>query len=151
MVGRLRHVGSNETTGPVIEAAFARLIKRLEPHLAARPYLFGARPCLADFGLASQLAQMLSDPTPGALLRDAAPNVIAWIDRVMAGRSASGAFESFDALAIGLSSLLREEIVAGRADGHTREIVRTKDFVGPILHLPSVLNAINASAAGAER
>lgn len=110
MISRLRHVGSNETTAPVIEAAFARLIEKLEPHLSGRLYLFGARPCLADFGIACQLAQMLSDPTPGMILRDRAPNVIAWIDRVMSGAAASGVLESFDSLTIGLSSLLRDEI-----------------------------------------
>jgi purine-binding chemotaxis protein CheW len=31
---------------------------------------------------------------------------------------------------------------------YARELVRTKNFVGPILHLPSILDAIKASGAG---
>lgn len=57
------------------------------------------------------------------------------------------AFAAFE----GQLRVLREEIMAGRADGHTREIVRTKDFTGPIMHLPSVLDAIKAPAAEADR
>jgi len=110
MIGRLKHVGSNATTGPVIEASFLRLIAQLEAHLEMRPYLFGARPSLADFGIACQLAQMLSDPTPGAILRDRGPLLLNWIDRVMTGSAASGPYESFDVLAMGLAPLLRDEI-----------------------------------------
>ena len=58
MSGRLHHVGSSADTAPVIEGSFAQLIGILEAHLARRPYLFGARPCLADFGLAAQLGQL---------------------------------------------------------------------------------------------
>src|SRR5262245_51268134 len=43
MVGRVWFVGSNAQTAPQIEAGFQDAIARLEKHLAARPYLFGAR------------------------------------------------------------------------------------------------------------
>src|SRR5262245_53059191 len=55
MIGRLYHVGSSPETAPLIEGSFTRLLALLERLLATRAYLFGARPSLADFGLAGQL------------------------------------------------------------------------------------------------
>lgn len=109
MIGRLRHVGSNAETGPIIEASLLRLADALEAVLAARPYLFGARPALADFGLAAQLQQLLSDPTPGALLRARAPRVSAWAEKMRSPR-AEGDFESFTSLAPAFAALVRSEI-----------------------------------------
>jgi len=109
MIGRLHHVGSSPETAPLIEGSFARLIGLLETALEDRPYLFGARPCMADFGLAAQLKQLLSDPTPGALLKAQAPKVVAWIAR-MEHPKAEGPFASFEALRGALGELLRFEV-----------------------------------------
>ncbi len=109
MVGRLHYVGSTPESAPAIEASFTRLIAILEKHLAARNYLFGGRPCLADFGLAAQLRQLLSDPTPGAVLRAQAPRVVTWIER-MEEPDVEGDFASFDSLKDDLAELLRSEI-----------------------------------------
>jgi len=76
----------------------------LEKQLATRPYLFGGRPCMADFGLAAQLKQLLSDPTPGALLRAQAPRVVMWIDR-MERPSVERNFDSFPVLREDLAEL----------------------------------------------
>src|SRR5262249_55428174 len=83
-----------------------QLLSRL---LDGRPYLFGGRPSLADFGLAGQLRQLLSDPTPGALIRAQAPSLVAWIERMDAPR-VEGDFVSLDAVRAPLAELLREEI-----------------------------------------
>lgn len=111
MSGRLHHVGSSPETAPVIEGSFNRVIALLEALLGGKPYLFGARPCLADFGLAGQLAQLLSDPTPGAILRAQAPNLVAWIGR-METPKVEGDFTSLALLRGALVDLLREEISA---------------------------------------
>jgi hypothetical protein len=112
MVPRLSFVGSNEATKPIIEASFARAVELLEAHLAARPFLFGARPAFADFGVWPQLYEAWTDPTPGALLRARAPRVVAWIERML-DPAAEGPFEPWEALAPTLEPLLRED-VAGR-------------------------------------
>ena len=109
MVARLHHVGSSSETAPVIEGSFTRLLALLEQLLGGRTYLFGARPSLADFGLAGQLTQLLSDPTPGAMLKAQAPNLVRWIDR-MENPSAEGAFVTFDAVRGELADLLRAEV-----------------------------------------
>jgi glutathione S-transferase len=109
MSGRLGFVGSNATTRPLIEASFKRVLEILDAHLASRPYLLGGRPAMADFGLWGQLYEAATDPTPGALMRASAPNVMAWVQRMLAP-AAAGGFESWAALSAGLMPLLREEV-----------------------------------------
>lgn len=111
MISRLYHVGSSPETAPLIEGSFTRLLGLLNDLLGKRPYLFGGRPSLADFGLAGQLAQLNSDPTPGAVLRAQAPNVVKWLERMDAPK-AEGAFESFDDVKGDIEELLRAEIAA---------------------------------------
>jgi len=109
MIGRLHHVGSSPETAALIEGSFTRLIGLLEAALQGRAYLFGGRPTLADFGLAAQLKQLLSDPTPGALLKAQAPGVVAWVQRMEHPR-AEAAFEPLEALRGPLTELLRAEV-----------------------------------------
>lgn len=109
MIGRLYHVGSSPDTAPLIEGSFTRLLALLERLLAQRAYLFGARPSLADFGLAGQLMQLLSDPTPGALMQAQAPNVVRWIGR-MDHPQAEGAFAPLATVQEDVAELLRTEI-----------------------------------------
>ncbi|HRP10942.1 MAG TPA: glutathione S-transferase family protein [Terricaulis sp.] len=108
MAGRLHHVGSSPETAPLIEGSFTRLIGLLEALLQGRAYLFGGRPSLADFGLGAQLKQLLSDPTPGALLKAQAPNVVAWIARMEHPR-AEGPFASLADVRAPLAEILRAE------------------------------------------
>jgi glutathione S-transferase len=111
MVPRLAFVGSTPATAPVIEASFLRVAALLDRHLASRPYLFGSRPALADFGVWGQLYECWTDPTPGAILRADAPAVCGWIERMLAPR-ASGEWEPWNALEPTLMPLLREEVGA---------------------------------------
>ena len=76
-------VGSNETTGPVIEGSYRRLLRLLDAHLQVKPFLMGDRPGASDFGLFGQLSQLaLFDPTSTAVAVDEAPPVIAWLHHV---------------------------------------------------------------------
>jgi glutathione S-transferase len=109
MVPRLRFVGSAPQTRQTIEGSFRLQVEILEAHLATRPYLFGGRPTLADFGLAPQLYECLSDPTPGALLRREAPRVVAWIERMLSP-AIEGELEGWPSLETGLRRLLETEV-----------------------------------------
>lgn len=111
MMGRLGFVGSNATTEPVIEASFARALGLIEAHLASRPYLLGGRPAMADFGLWAQLYEAATDPTPGAIMRASAPNVMGWVQRMLTPK-AEGGFETLAALAPTLEPLLTQEVGA---------------------------------------
>jgi hypothetical protein len=109
MVGRLHHVGSSPEAAPVIEGSFTRVIGLLEALLGNKDYLFGGKPTLADFGLAAQLGQLLSDPTPGAVLRAQAPGLVRWIERMDDPKAGVG-FVSLESVREPLSALLREEV-----------------------------------------
>ena len=111
MSSRLHHVGSSPDTLAIIESSFQRMARLIEAHLQSRPYLFGQRPALADFGLAAQVGQLLSDPTPGAFLRAEAPQTAAWVAR-MDEASVAGPFEPLDDLWPTLKPLFSEEIGA---------------------------------------
>ncbi|MBM4266834.1 MAG: glutathione S-transferase family protein [Deltaproteobacteria bacterium] len=111
-VGRLGVVGSNETTAPIIEDGYRRLLKVLDAHLATSPFVLGSRPGAADFGLYGQLTQLAGfDPTPMAIARETAPRVVAWVDLVddLSGTELeSREWVQRDAVPDGVRALLRE-------------------------------------------
>lgn len=111
MIPRLELVGSSKATRGVIEASFERQLRILEPHLAARSFLFGGRPALADFGAFGQLYQCATDPTPARMMQERAPSVLRWIERMLDPR-AEGDFEPWASLERSLFPLLRDEVGA---------------------------------------
>ena len=111
MLGRTWFVGSNEQTGPQIEAGFRDALAQLDTHLATRPYLFGGRPAWGDFGLWGQIYNAWTDPTGAAWLECSSPNVLDWLHR-MTNPTAEGAFESWDGLAPTLAPFLKDQVGA---------------------------------------
>ena len=82
-IGRLSYVGSNETTKPIIEASFKRLIHMLDKHFTNYPFLLGQRPSSCDFAFYGQLTCLaLFDPTPQKIILDECPRVYAWVEIV---------------------------------------------------------------------
>lgn len=78
-IPRLRYVGSNATTGPVIEASYERFCDAFEEHLRHHPFLMGGRPGACDFAAFGQLTQLAHfDPTSTAVTLERAPRVAAW-------------------------------------------------------------------------
>ncbi len=78
-IGRLTVVGSNPTTAPLIEAAYARLLDVMDAHLRCHPFLMGARPGASDFAVYGQLTQLaLFDPTSMIVTLARSPRVYAW-------------------------------------------------------------------------
>ncbi len=108
MVPRIWFVGSNAVTAPQIERSFVDTLAILDAHLASRPYLFGARPAFADFGLWGQIYETSRDPTAGAMVASAA-NVVAWTERMMDPKS-MGDFETWPRLESTLTPLLADQI-----------------------------------------
>jgi glutathione S-transferase len=109
MIPRLGFVGSSDATREQIEGSYLRQLSILEAHLAGRTHLFGGRPAFADFGLFAQLYELFLDPTPGALMRERAPAVRGWVERMLEP-AATGDFEPWESLAPTLEPLLREEV-----------------------------------------
>ena len=114
-IPRLRYVGSNATTGPVIEAGFRRVLLALEDHFRVHRFLMGARPGASDFAIYGQLTQLVHfDPTPMALAAETAPRVVAWVlmmEDLSGLEPADGDWLDVTRLPAGLQALLRE---AGR-------------------------------------
>jgi glutathione S-transferase len=82
-IPRLRYVGSNAVTGPVIEASYTRFLDAFEAHLRDHAFLLGARPGGGDFAVFGQLTQLAAfDPTPMAITATRAPRVFAWVGAV---------------------------------------------------------------------
>jgi glutathione S-transferase len=83
-IERLRVVGSNDVTTPVIEASYRRLLAILDSHLVGgHRFLMGARPGASDFGFFGQLSQLAHfDPTPAALAANEAPRVVSWVSHL---------------------------------------------------------------------
>ena len=82
-IDRLYVVGSNETTAPIIEDAYARFVVILDRLLAQKGYVLGARPSSADFAIFGQMTQLgIIEPTSAKITRDISARVRAWIDRM---------------------------------------------------------------------
>src|SRR5262249_46334623 len=81
-VGRMALVGCTETTKPVIETSYKRVLAALEAGVPTQEYLFGTRPSLADFGLFGQLQILATDPTSAAIMRTDAPHLHTWLMRL---------------------------------------------------------------------
>jgi glutathione S-transferase len=111
MVGRVWFVGSNERTAPLIEASYREGMQLLQAHLESRPYLFGGRPAFGDFGLWGQVYNAWTDPTAGAILNQDAPDVVAWVKRMLEPE-ALGPFEPWSALEPTLLPLLERQVGA---------------------------------------
>eukprot|EP00747_Dinoflagellata_sp_TGD_P210665 gnl/TRDRNA2_/TRDRNA2_83926_c0_seq2.p1 gnl/TRDRNA2_/TRDRNA2_83926_c0~~gnl/TRDRNA2_/TRDRNA2_83926_c0_seq2.p1 ORF type:complete len:380 (+),score=52.90 gnl/TRDRNA2_/TRDRNA2_83926_c0_seq2:46-1185(+) len=79
-VSRLSVVGSNATTGAVIEAFYKGFLAKLDAHFAAGyPFLLGTRPSAADFAVLGQLHPMiLLDRETSALTRAHSQRVCSW-------------------------------------------------------------------------
>lgn len=111
-IGRLRVVGSNATTAPLIEASYRRLLALLDARLREAPFVFGQRPASADFALYGQLTQLAAfDPTPRAIALALAPRVVAWVDLLedlSGAEPRDDAWIARDALTPALRALLGE-------------------------------------------
>ncbi len=82
-ISRLSYVGSNEVTGPIIEAGYLRLLNILNDLIQYDGYVLGDRPSSADFALYGQLTQLTAvDPTPMRLAETVSLRLRAWVDRV---------------------------------------------------------------------
>ncbi|HKJ35435.1 MAG TPA: glutathione S-transferase family protein [Solirubrobacterales bacterium] len=120
--------GVDRRTRPHVDAAYTRALDRLEPVLAERPFLFGERPTIADFGLMGPMFRHFAiDPTPARIMRDRAPAVYEWVARVWGARASRlGGGELLDGLPQDLGPLLREsgethlEMLAANAAAHGR-------------------------------
>lgn len=109
-IDRLYVVGSNDTTAPIIEASYHRLVGIFDRIVQRKGFVLGTRPSAADFAIYGQLTQLgIVDPTPARIMAQASPRLRAWLDRVedLSGLP-DGAWLDHDALPEHLGELLTE-------------------------------------------
>jgi len=109
MSKRLWVIGSNEITGISIEESFENLIRLLDKHLEVRPYIFGARPSIADFALWGHIYNANNDVTANDFIQRHAPKLNDWIIRMIDPKE-KGGFEEWHELKPTLLPLIKEEV-----------------------------------------
>jgi glutathione S-transferase len=111
--GFMRLVGVSAETIPAIEAHTRELLTAFDAHLAAQPYVLGGRPSLGDCALMGLLyPHLYLDAVPGRLVREIAPRVCHWIERMNhPDPEAMGAWLADDAVAPTMRPILE---LAGR-------------------------------------
>lgn len=68
---------------PAFEAAHEALLDALDIHFQQHPYLLGGHPSIGDFGfMAALYAHLGRDPVPASLMKNKAPNVYRWTERM---------------------------------------------------------------------
>ena len=85
--GRMRKAavvfGVTPESQPIIETAFHEWLDLFEAHLADHPYLLGNRPTIGDYGLIAAMgAHLYRDPAPTMLIKQRAPRVGRWVERM---------------------------------------------------------------------
>ena len=81
--GFLPALGVTPETQAEVERAYIELLERLEVHFSRTPYCLGAAPTLGDYAMMCSLfAHLGRDPVPSALMKNLAPNLYRWTERM---------------------------------------------------------------------
>lgn len=108
--GMLPLLGIDARTAPAIEAWYREFLGQLDAHFAEHDYLLGGRASIGDFGLMAPLyAHLYRDPAPGRLMREIAPNVAAWVERMNRAEPPVGDWLPDDAVPDTLIPVLRRQ------------------------------------------
>jgi len=75
--------GVSEQSTASIETSYKEFLNLFSKHLKEFPYLLGQQPTLGDYALMGPLyAHLYRDPAPGMLMRQIAPAVARWVERM---------------------------------------------------------------------
>ncbi len=110
--GFLPLLGITKANRAAIEQSYTRLLADLNTHFESHNFLLGDRPCIADFGfIAPFYAHLYRDPYPGKLMRQTAPAVTAWVERMVSPEAAQGEYLPDDQIPATLLPVLRRMAV----------------------------------------
>jgi len=91
-----------------IEKSYESFLDDFNRHLEVHDYLLGGRPGIGDFGLIGPLyAHLYRDPYPGKLMRERAPDVVRWVERMQHPAAFDGTFLPDDQVPETLYPMLR--------------------------------------------
>ena len=86
-------MGVTPATIPAIEASHIECLKLLNAHFLHHPYVLGGHPSFADYGLIGPLyAHLGRDPVPASLMKNIAPHVYRWTERMFEAAQTDGEF-----------------------------------------------------------
>lgn len=109
--GSLPFLGVTEDTHAGVEASYEALLTDLDAHFREHNFLFGSRPSIGDYGLIGPLyAHQYRDPASGALMERIAPNVAAWVRRMMDPEPLGGDFLANDEVSETLLPVLKRMV-----------------------------------------
>lgn len=87
------YFGIGKPMHAAVERSYEGFLDEFNAHLAVHPFLLGTRPSIGDFGLIGPLyAHLYRDPAPGKLMRERAPHVARWVQRMQHPLPCSGEF-----------------------------------------------------------
>ncbi len=85
-------LGISEATIPALESWYEGLLQELDQHFLHHDFLLGQHPTIADFGFIGPFyAHLYRDPYPGKLMRESAPRVSAWVERMISPQAVASA------------------------------------------------------------
>jgi len=88
-------LGITEETIPALESWYEGLLGELNEHFAHHDFLLGQTPTLADFGFIGPFyGHLYRDPYPGKLMRESAPGVAAWVERMISPQAITASAEA---------------------------------------------------------
>ena len=91
-----------------VEQRHEMLLSLLNEHFQQHEYLLGDRPCLGDFALFGPLyAHLYLDPAPGKLMKDKAPYLASWVEKMADHPKSSGDFVANDEIPKMIERLLK--------------------------------------------
>ena len=87
------YVGLIPENEPLVEKSTEAFLRDIDRHLEDHDFLLGSRPSIGDFGLIAPLyANLASDPYPKQWMKDIAPRVFAWTERMQTPTGEAGHF-----------------------------------------------------------
>jgi len=103
-------LGVSDDNRQAVEKSYESFLDDLNTHFSQHDYLLGSKPCIADFGFIAPLyAHLYRDPAPGELMRERAPAVAAWVERMNDDKAAlqAGEFLADDQIPTTLLPILK--------------------------------------------
>ncbi len=106
--GALPYLGVSKETIAGVEASYLEFLADFSAHLADHPFLLGDRPSIGDFSLYGSLyAHLYRDPYSGRLMKERAPAVADWVERMTNPEPKSGGFLADDEIPRTLEPMLQ--------------------------------------------
>jgi glutathione S-transferase len=104
-------LGVSEETVSGIEAHYEGFLADYSAHLRTTPFVLGSRPSLGDFALFGPLyGPLYRDPASGERMRRLAPDVVDWVERMLAAKDRSGELLGGDVIPRTIHPILKRQM-----------------------------------------